>query len=120
MKVLALLVSVAALVGLAIPAHADSDDDAFLAALGKAGINYQNPDKAVAAGQKVCELATEGTSQIEILRDIRDLNPGFSIAGAAKFAQAAASVYCPDHLSTDSGGTAEGGSGDESEGGKGK
>ena len=87
MKALPLLASVVALVGLAAPAHADPDDDAFLAALTKAGISYQNPDKAVKAGQKVCDLANSGTSQLDIVRDIRDLNPSFTMTSAAKFAK---------------------------------
>ena len=106
MKALPLLASVVALVGVAAPAHADPDDDAFLAALTKAGISYKNPDKAVKAGQKVCDLANSGTSQLDIVRDIRDLNPSFTMTSAAKFAQAAATVYCPERLSVDSGGTA--------------
>jgi hypothetical protein len=105
MKVLLFLASVAVLLGVAIPARADSDDDAFLAALTKAGISYKSPDRAIAAGQKVCDLANSGTSQLDIVRDIRDLNPGFTMASAAKFAQAAASVYCPDRVSPDSGGS---------------
>jgi Protein of unknown function (DUF732) len=106
MKALPLLASVVALIGLAAPAHADPDDDAFLSALTKAGISYQNPDKAIKAGQKVCDLANSGTSQLDIVRDIRDLNPSFTMTSAAKFANAAATVYCPERLSVDSGGTA--------------
>jgi Protein of unknown function (DUF732) len=98
MKVLPFLAGVAALIGLAAPAYADPGDDAFLAALTKAGISYKNPDKAIKAGQKVCDLASSGTSQLDIVRDIRDLNPAFTMATAAKFAQAAASVYCPNLL----------------------
>lgn len=105
MKVLLLVASVIAVLGAAIPARADADDDAFLAALTKAGISYKSPGRAVTAGQKVCDLASSGTSQLDIVRDIRDLNPGFTMASAAKFAQAAASVYCPDRLASDSGGS---------------
>jgi hypothetical protein len=106
MKLLGVLTSVAALIGMAAPAHADSDngDDAFLAALTKAGITYQSPDRAVAAGKKVCDLANGGTPQLDILRDIRDSNPGFTLDSAAKFTQAAASVYCPDRLTARSDG----------------
>jgi Protein of unknown function (DUF732) len=98
MKVLPFLAGVATVIGLAAPASADPGDDAFLAALTKAGISYQNPDKAIKAGQKVCDLANSGTSQLDIVRDIRDLNPAFTMTSAAKFAQAAASVYCPNLL----------------------
>jgi Protein of unknown function (DUF732) len=109
MKVLPSLASIVVLIGLAAPAHADPDDDAFLAALTNAGLTYKDPDRAITAGQKVCDLANSGTSQLDIIRDIRDLNPGFTMTSAAKFAKAAASIYCPELLSTDSGGTATGG-----------
>jgi hypothetical protein len=105
MRVLPFLASAVALVGTAIPAHADGDDDAFLAALNKAGITYQNPDRAVKAGQKVCDLANSGTSQLDIIRDVHELNPAFTTAKAAVFVQTAASIYCPERLSVDSGGT---------------
>jgi Protein of unknown function (DUF732) len=109
MKVLPFLASVAALIGMAAPAHADPDDDAFLAALSKAAISYKSPDKAIKAGQKVCDLARSGTSQLDIVRDIRDLNPGFTMASAAKFAHTAASVYCPDLLAGPNPGSGDGG-----------
>lgn len=105
MRVLPFLASGVALVGMAIPAHADSDDDAFLAALTKAGISYKSPDRAIKAGQKVCDLANSGTTALDIIKDVHELNPAFTEAGAARFVQAAASVYCPDKLSVDSGGT---------------
>jgi hypothetical protein len=106
MRLLGILISVVAVVGMAARAHADSGngDDAFLAALTKAGITYQNPDRAVAAGKAVCSLANRGTPALDILRDIRDLNPGFTMDNAAKFTQAAASVYCPDRLTAGEGG----------------
>jgi hypothetical protein len=106
MKVVPFLASVVALVSTAIPAHADPGDDAFLSALNQAGITYRDPDHAIKAGQKVCDLASSGTSQLDIIRDIRDLNPAFTMASAAKFAKAAATAYCPDLLAVDSGGNA--------------
>lgn len=93
------------MIGLAAAAHADPADDAFLAALTNAGISYHDPEHAIKAGQKVCDLANSGTSQLDIIRDIRDLNPSFTMTSAAKFAKAAAMAYCPERLSTDSGGT---------------
>ncbi len=105
MRFLPFLAGALASVGIAIPAHADSNDDAFLAALNKAGITYQNPDRAISAGQKVCDLANSGTTQLDIIRDVHELNPGFTAAKAALFVQAAASVYCADRLSASDGGT---------------
>jgi len=106
MKALPFLASIVALTGTVIPAHADSDDDAFLAALTNAGIGYHDPEHAIKAGQKVCDLANSGTSTLDIVRDVRDENPGLTLTTAAKFAKAAATVYCPERLPpADSGGT---------------
>ena len=57
-------------------------------------------------------MANSGTSQLDIIRDIRDLNPSFTMTKAAKFAKAAAMAYCPERLSTDSGGNQSPGRGD--------
>lgn len=100
MRFLPLLASVVVLVGAAIPAHADSDDDEFLAALRKSGITYQNPDRAIKAAQKVCDLANSGTSEAEIIKDLHEFNPAFAMGKAALFVQAAAGAYCPERLST--------------------
>jgi hypothetical protein len=105
MKALPLLAVGAVAIGLAVPAHADPADDSFLAALSQAGITYHDPGHAIKAGQKVCDLANSGTPELDIIRDIRDLNPAFTMTSAAKFAKAAAMAYCPERLSTDSGGT---------------
>ncbi|HWS93929.1 MAG TPA: DUF732 domain-containing protein, partial [Mycobacterium sp.] len=40
MKPLLVLTSLAAMIGMAVPANADSNDDAFLASLQAAGITY--------------------------------------------------------------------------------
>ena len=82
-------------------AHADSDDGdaaAFLMTIRKAGIAFHDPGRAVKAGQAVCGMASAGTSEPEILKDIRELNPGFTLDGAAKFAEAAARSFCPEQL----------------------
>lgn len=105
MRYLPILTAVIAGVGMAIPANADSDDDAFLAALNKAGITYSNPDRAIKAGQKVCDLVNSGTTELDIIRDVHELNPAVTAAKSALFVQAAASSYCPDRLSTSDGGT---------------
>lgn len=93
------------MIGLAVPAHADpADDDAtFLAALKNAGINYSNADRAVAAGKSVCDQLANGTKAPDLVKQLTDVNPGFTENGAVKFAGIAATVYCPQQL-TDSGG----------------
>lgn len=109
LPLLAAVTAITALVGLAASAQADPADPAdpadhaFLGALTDAGISYHDPEHAIKAGQKVCDLANSGTSQLDIIRDIRDLNPSFTMTSAARFAKVAASAYCPNLLS-DSGG----------------
>jgi len=100
MRLLAVLASFAAVIGLAVPAHADpsGDDAAFLAALKQAGITYQDPDRAVEVGKKVCSLASSGMTGAEIVKNLQDLNPGFQGDGAAKFAAIAYTAYCPQDL----------------------
>lgn len=101
LKLLTASAGLAAVLAIVPLAHADSGDDdsaAFLATIRNAGIAFKDPDRAVKAGQAVCGLAGKGTNKVEILRDIRDLNPGFTLAGAAKFAEAAAHSFCPEQL----------------------
>ncbi|HYB37294.1 MAG TPA: DUF732 domain-containing protein [Mycobacterium sp.] len=98
--------AVAAMIGLAVPAHADSaDDDAnFLAALKNAGISYSNADRAVAAGKTVCDQLGNGAKATDLVKQLTDVNPGFTANGAVKFAGIAASVYCPQQLVGSGGG----------------
>ncbi|MCV7028987.1 DUF732 domain-containing protein [Mycobacterium sherrisii] len=98
------LAAVVASIGLAAAAHADPGDEAdqaFLAALADAHITYHDREHVIKAGQKVCDLANSGASELDIIRDIRDLNPAFTMTSAARFAKAAASAYCPDRLAAD-------------------
>jgi len=100
MRLVLLLASVATVIGTAGPAYADPDgkDQAFLNALGQAGLTYMNPDRAISAGKLVCSLADGGMTGEEIVKNLQDRNPGFQGQGAAKFAAIAASAYCPEKL----------------------
>lgn len=93
--------AVVAMVGLAAPAHADPSgvDAQFLAALKQAGITYASADQAVEAGKTACQLLDQGQSDVDVVKGVRDLNPGFTIPGAAKFTAIAASAYCPQYVS---------------------
>ncbi|SOJ54598.1 Putative lipoprotein LprJ [Mycobacterium simulans] len=107
MRFLLGLASLVAVVGMAAPAHADANQDrAFLVALGAADLTYQNADNAVAAGKKVCDLAKEGKSAVDVVKYLQQQNPGFSQTNAARFTAISAGVYCPEQLpdSTKSGG----------------
>ncbi|MEY8016097.1 DUF732 domain-containing protein [Mycobacterium servetii] len=106
LKLLTASVGLATVLAASPLAHADSDDDdptVFLATLRNAGIAYKSPDRALKAAQTVCGLASAGTSEPEILKDIRELNPGFTLDGAAKFTEAAARSFCPEQLGDGSG-----------------
>jgi hypothetical protein len=113
MRFLLMLAAVAATIGLAIPAHADDTDDQFIAALGPAGINFDDHDKAVAAGKSVCTMANAGAGgplsvspgsgnmrMVNIVLAIHNSNPGLNWTKAADFTRIAANAYCPD-TSTD-------------------
>lgn len=99
MKRLLVLVSAAAMVGLAAPAHADTADDAaFLAALDQAGLTHKGAGQAVAAGRAVCDLMDGGLSPMDTVTAVQSTNPGFTLAHAAKFTAISASTFCPEHM----------------------
>jgi hypothetical protein len=100
MRRLPMLLSVAAMIAVAAPAHADADgnDQSFLVALNQAGLTYQDPDRAVAAGKQVCNLVDGGMTGVDIVKNLEQYNPGFAGDGAAKFTAIAAEAYCPTAL----------------------
>ncbi|MGF2946210.1 DUF732 domain-containing protein [Mycobacterium sp. Lab-001] len=104
MKFLLPLTCVAAAIGIAAPAHADvNNDQDFLTQLRNADITYKDPDLAIGAAKSVCSLLDEGKSAAEIVTELRNRNPEFQGAGAAKFTTLSAAHYCPKYL-TGSGG----------------
>lgn len=100
MKKVLLSAGVAVAITAAAPAHADvaGKDQAFLNSLTQAGLVYMNPDRAIAAGKSVCQLAGAGMEGTEIVKNLQDKNPGFQGDGAAKFTALAAQAYCPEEL----------------------
>ncbi|BAX91757.1 DUF732 domain-containing protein [Mycobacterium shigaense] len=99
MKLLPALLIPAA-IALAAPAQADldGDDGAFLNRLQKAGIAYNSPAQVVTSAKAVCALLSNGETAIEILKDLKDTNPGMTLDRAAAFTVIAANAYCPEHL----------------------
>jgi len=95
---LLILTTVAAVIGAAAPAYADSEDDGFLASLQAAGITFQQPDRVIAAGKLVCQLANQGKQMADVVNTIQGANPGLRGDNAAKFTAIAANVYCPNKL----------------------
>ncbi|MFZ1177140.1 MAG: DUF732 domain-containing protein [Mycobacterium sp.] len=101
MKLLLAAASFAAIIGIAVPAHADSTDDGFIASLQSAGITYSDPDKAIDAGKWVCDtVVNHGMPMPDVVHIIESTNSALSEEKANKFAAIAASAYCPDTVST--------------------
>ena len=70
------LTSLAAVVGMAGPARADSNDDAFLASLHAAGITFPDPAAVIGAGKWVCQAVGKGTQMVDVVKTIQAQNPG--------------------------------------------
>ena len=100
-----LVASVAVLIGLAAPAYADptSEDANFLAALDNAGISYGSPNQAIAAGNAVCQLLSEGRGLCDLVRvDVlaaRECD-GFRAAAAGGQRRSARSPNCESRAPT--------------------
>jgi hypothetical protein len=94
------LIGPAVVVGMAVPAHADSNDDQFLATLDAAGITYSDPGRAITAGKAVCRLAGRGTQLVDIVKNVQNLNPKLQGDNAARFTAIAVNSYCPAALGT--------------------
>jgi len=101
------LVSAAAVIGLAAPAHADATQDHnFVVSLQAAGITYTSPRARWRAGKQVCEMAKSVSLGSRSSRRCSPKTRDSARRTAAKFTAISASVYCPDQLpSGGSGGT---------------
>jgi hypothetical protein len=109
MRRLLVLLGTAAMLGLAVPAHADPGVDAsFLDALTKAGITIKSRPGAVKAGQAACGMMEQGQPELDVIQLVTKQNPGLDTTRAAQFTAIAASAYCPQYLQR------AGGSGGES------
>lgn len=87
----------AALLGLAAPAHAETDPDtAFLNAVDQAGIEYTDPQEAVAVGHQVCDYLHAGHQPDGAARALRISNRSLSVKNAARFVSFARTTYCPN------------------------
>ncbi|OSC27359.1 hypothetical protein B8W69_14320 [Mycobacterium vulneris] len=99
MRFLPGVTSLATMIILAAPAHADIDNDQdFLKDLRDAGLTYQDGGSAITIGKSVCELFDDGQSDAKVVTDLRNQNPDFQGAAAAKFAYLSAAHYCPKYI----------------------
>ena len=95
MRLLVTLTSLAAMIGMAVPAHADPTDDSFLSTLHAAGMTAQNDDRAIYAGKWVCNMVQLGNPIVDVVKTLQTENPGLTEDKAARFTEIAANVYCP-------------------------
>ncbi|MBW0013935.1 DUF732 domain-containing protein [Mycobacterium sp.] len=97
-RLLLTLTCLAAAIGAAAPAHADSVDDAFLAALQAAGITYPDPARVIGAARWVCQAVGQGTAMADVVKTVQAQNTRLQGDNAAKFTAIAATAYCPEAL----------------------
>ena len=98
------LLGIAAMLGLAVPAQADPGVDAsFLDALTKAGITIKSGPGAVKAGKAACGVMEQGQPELDVIQLVTKQNPGLDTTRAAQFTAIAASAYCPQYLQRASG-----------------
>jgi len=108
MRLLVVITSLAAILGWAVPAQADPGatdpglDGNFLGQLNQAGIHYSNGPAAVTAARTACDMMDSGQKEIDVIKQVMQLNPGFGLSGSTRFTAIASSVYCPDYLSKSS------------------
>ncbi|WP_197502704.1 MULTISPECIES: DUF732 domain-containing protein [unclassified Mycobacterium] len=102
MRLVVMLAGLAAAVAGASAAHADpspgGSDASFLAALKQAGITFESPNVAIGVGKRACQLMDQGNPEYDVIKNVSNANPGFTMDGAAQFTMIAASAYCPAHL----------------------
>ena len=104
MRLLVVFAGLAAIIGwpcLRRPIRTATDpglDASFLGQLNQAGITYSNGPAAVAAARTACNHDGPGQKEIDVIKQVMQLNPGFGLSGSTRFTAIASSVYCPDYL----------------------
>ncbi|MGV0746445.1 DUF732 domain-containing protein [Mycolicibacterium sp. XJ870] len=79
----------------AAPAQAEPVDQAFIDALGQAGVGAADPAQAVAVGQSVCPMLAEpGQTAADVAATVADTG-GMPLGAATMFTGIAISTFCP-------------------------
>ena len=92
MRPLLVLASFSALMGLAVPAHADADS--YLAELDRAGVSYKDPTDATNAGLSICQGLQKGDGFDTAIAS--ETAAGYSGHDAGFIVGAAVENLCPD------------------------
>ncbi|HTY32562.1 DUF732 domain-containing protein [Mycobacterium sp.] len=82
----------------AAPASADSNDDAFIAALTREGIDVSDPDTLIARAHEVCDRLDRGQAGSLVVLEVRK-QTNLSVRDAGYFVGASVAAYCPQHKS---------------------
>jgi Protein of unknown function (DUF732) len=86
-------------VGMAVPAHADATDDAFITNLNTSGMNFGAPDRAIQVAKTVvCASLSSNpsTSNADLVTKVTGAT-NWPPLDAAYFTGAAIQAYCPQH-----------------------
>jgi Protein of unknown function (DUF732) len=92
MRLLVVLASFSALIGLAVPVHADTGG--YLAELDRAGVSHGDPTDAASAGLSICQRLEKGDSFDTAVAS--ETAAGYSGRDAGFIAGAAVENLCPD------------------------
>src|SRR6201992_4133989 len=92
MRFLVVLASFSALIGLAVPAHADADS--YLAELDQARVSHGDPADATNAGLAICQRLEKGDSFDTVVAS--ETAAGYSGHHAGVVVGAAVENLCPD------------------------
>jgi hypothetical protein len=94
--VLPALAALATAVAFAAPAHADTNDDVFVATLDNMGIPYTGGHQnALRLGHAICQVMDENGYDVDTMNQAVANNEGLSGNAAAFVVGAAIKVFCP-------------------------
>ena len=98
-------------IGLAAPAHADSDD-AFIQAISGDGISMDRKE-AILQAHAVCLFLEQpgGASMWDAIQQVQGMHASWSVVSATHFVDRSIQNYCPDKAPTPSGSPAPSGGG---------
>jgi hypothetical protein len=97
--IVSLVAAMSAVIVLAAPAHADSDDDVFLKAIYAHGLTNSGGDQQfIKLGHMTCDLLGQGYS-LNALASMTQLHGNSMSADDSKFlVQTSAAAYCPQYI----------------------
>jgi len=99
----AVVVALVGPLGAVSTAHADTNDDKFLAALKSEGItDHVSPGHAIEAGHTVCQKLDQGMTPTQVANDVLN-SSNMPAYHAVYFVGASIKEYCPQYEPKESG-----------------